>query len=141
MLETCGEKGALNFPSKVKSQLNRWRLALLALVVAYGGLLTINLANMPMKWDEVNHFTGGLHLIRGEIMEYFLTSSFYPPMFNLVTASYFTIGGASVFAARLVAVTFALLSVVAIYELANRMYGPKTGLLSAVLFSVMPGIV
>lgn len=96
---------------------------------------------MPMKWDEVNHLTGGLHLIRGEVVDYFQTSSFYPPMFNLVTAGYFAVGGASVFAARLVAVTFAVLSVVAIYELANKMYGAKTALLSAVLFSVMPGIV
>lgn len=125
----------------MKSNLNRWRATLLIIVVIYAALLTINIANMPALWDEVNHLTGGLHLIRGEIIPYFLTSSFYPPMFNLVTAGYFIVGGASVFTARLVAVTFALLSVIAIYELANEMYGPKTALLSAVLFSIMPGIV
>jgi hypothetical protein len=111
------------------------------MAVGYALLLTVNLSNMPMHWDEVNHFTGGLHLIRGEITEYFLTSSFYPPMFNLVTAGYFTIGGASVFAARLVAVTFALLSVVAVFEFASFMYGPKTALISSLFFCVMPGVV
>jgi len=96
---------------------------------------------MAVQWDEVNHLTGGLLLIRGNLLQYFLTSSFYPPMFNLTTAAYFTIVGPTVFAARLVAVTFSALSTIAVYALAKRMYGSKTGLMSAILFAFMPGIV
>jgi 4-amino-4-deoxy-L-arabinose transferase-like glycosyltransferase len=96
---------------------------------------------MSMQWDEVNHFNGGLLLIRGQFQRYIETSSFYPPMFNLVTALYFGVAGASVFTGRLVAVTFSLLTLVVLYKIARGMYGAKTALLSAVLFAVMPGIV
>jgi 4-amino-4-deoxy-L-arabinose transferase-like glycosyltransferase len=95
---------------------------------------------MPIHWDEINHFNGGLLLIRGQILRYFLTSSFYPPVFNLFTASFFAIGGPSVFAGRLVALAFSLLSIFAVYELAQKMYSHRTALLSAILLGVMPGI-
>jgi 4-amino-4-deoxy-L-arabinose transferase-like glycosyltransferase len=95
---------------------------------------------MPIHWDEINHFNGGLLLIRGQILRYFLTSSFYPPMFNLFTAGFFAGGGPSVFVGRLVAVAFSLLSIFAVYELAQKMYNHRTALLSSLLFGVMPGI-
>jgi 4-amino-4-deoxy-L-arabinose transferase-like glycosyltransferase len=95
---------------------------------------------MPIHWDEINHFNGGLMLIRGQIIRYFLTSSFYPPVFNLFTAGFFAIGGPSVFVGRLVTVAFSLLLFFAVYELSQKMYGHKTALLSAVLLGMMPGI-
>jgi len=113
----------------------------LAFVAAYAVALSVNLSNMAVQWDEVNHLTGGLLLIRGNLLQYFLTSSFYPPIFNLVTAAYFIVAGPTVFAARLVAVTFSALSIIAIYELAKQMYGSKTGLLSAIFLAFMPGVV
>ncbi len=94
-----------------------------------------------MQWDEVNHFTGGLLLVRGQLWQYVQTSSFYPPIFNLGTAAFFAVAGASVFVGRLVAVTFALLSILIVFFIARRMYGSPTALLSAVLFGVMPGVV
>ena len=126
---------------RLRSRLDKWRLALLAFVAAYAVVLSLNLSNMAVQWDEVNHLTGGLLLIRGNLLQYFLTSSFYPPMFNLATAAYFTVAGPTIFAARLVAVTFSVLSTIAVYELAKRMYGSKTGLISAILFAFMPGVV
>ena len=69
------------------------------------------------------------------------TNSFYPPVYDIFVALYYLIGGPSVFAARLVAVTFTVLSVLVIYEIADLLYNKKTALLSAVLFSVMPGII
>lgn len=96
---------------------------------------------MSMQWDEVSHFTGGLLLTRGQLWEYFLTSSFYPPIFNLITAAYFAVGGASVFVGRFVAVSFAALSTILVFQIARHMYNPKTAVLSAVLFSVMPGLI
>jgi len=95
---------------------------------------------MAIHWDEINHFNGGLMLIRGQLYQYIMTSSFYPPVFNFFTAGFFAVGGPSVLTGRLVAVTFSLLTLFAVYELAQRMYGPKTALLSSVLLGVMPGI-
>jgi hypothetical protein len=46
-----------------------------------------------------------------------------------------------VFAGRLVAVTFCVLSIFLIYEFTSRLYNQKTAFLSAVLFSIMPGMV
>jgi 4-amino-4-deoxy-L-arabinose transferase-like glycosyltransferase len=131
----------IQLASQIKNKFNRWRLALLVLMIIYVVVLSMNLSFMATHWDEINHFTGGLHLIRGQIIQYFLTSSFYPPVFNLVTAGYFMIGGASVFTARLVAVTFSTLSLLAVYAIAERMYNSKTALLSAIFLGVMPGIV
>lgn len=94
-----------------------------------------------MQWDEVSHFTGGLLFTRGQLWDYFLMSSFYPPVFNLVTAAYFAVAGASVFVGRFVAVTFSALSVFLVFQIARRMYGAKTALVASVLFGVMPGFV
>ncbi len=109
--------------------------------MAFGVVLSVGLTDMAVMWDEVNHLTGGLLLIRGDLLNYFLTSSFYPPMYNVVAAGYFVVGGVSVFAVRLVALTFAVLSIIAVFELAKRMYGQKTALLSAGLFAVTPGFI
>jgi 4-amino-4-deoxy-L-arabinose transferase-like glycosyltransferase len=94
-----------------------------------------------MVWDEVTHFTGGLLLSRGQVGTWVLTNSLYPPVYDLFTALYYLITGPSVFAGRLVAVTFSALSVLVIYELARELYNKKTALLAAVLFAIMPGIV
>ncbi len=110
-------------------------------MVIYATFLSVNLGFMSMQWDEVSHFTGGLLLTRGQLWDYFLTSSFYPPIFNLVTAAYFAVAGASVFVGRFVAVTFSALSVLLVFQIARRMYNAKTALVASILFSVMPGFV
>lgn len=80
----------------------------LVFVIFYSFLVILNLNYIPMQWDEVNHFNGALLLIRGQIFQYAATNSFYPPMYNLVTAVYFALAGANVLTGRLVAVTFSL---------------------------------
>ena len=94
-----------------------------------------------MQWDEVTHFTGGLLLSRGQVVTWVWTNSLYPPIYDIFTALYYLIAGPSVFAGRLVAVTFSVLSLFVIYEIANRLYNQKTALIAAILFSIMPGIV
>jgi hypothetical protein len=113
----------------------------LALTAAYGVLLLIGLGNNSIRWDELVHCLGGWQLLHGRTLEYLTTNTFYPPMFNLATAACFGVGGASVICARLVSVTFSLLSVAVLFEFANRIYGSRTALLSAVFFAVMPGLV
>jgi 4-amino-4-deoxy-L-arabinose transferase-like glycosyltransferase len=104
-------------------------------------LVTLNLSNIPLQWDELNHFNGAILLIRGQIWQYAAINSFYPPLYNLVTVAYFTIAGASVLTGRLVTVTFSLLSIFIVYKIARELYSEKTALVSCVLFAVMPGIV
>jgi 4-amino-4-deoxy-L-arabinose transferase-like glycosyltransferase len=130
------------FPSWLSNRFDRWRFCLLAFAVAYGCMLVINLSYGSMWWDEVTHFTGGLLLSRGQLWQWMSNNSFYPPAFDVVTAMYYLIcGGASVFAGRLVAVTFSVLSLFVVYEIARRMYNAKTALFSAIFLGVMPGIV
>jgi hypothetical protein len=93
-------------------------------------------------WDEGDHFVGGLLFSRGQIDSWIWTNSFYPPIFDMVTAAFFILGGGpSVFAGKFVALTFCVLSMIVIYAIAERMYGAKTALLSAVFFGIMPGII
>ena len=131
----------MGFLKSLSSRLDKWLLAVLVFVVVYAAFLSVNLGLMSMQWDEVNHFTGGLLLVRGQLWQYVQTSSFYPPVFNLVTATYFVVAGASVFVGRFVAVSFSVLSILLVFQIARRMYGAKTALVASVLFSVMPGLV
>ena len=101
----------------------------------------MNLGYNSIRWDELVHVMGAWQLIHGRFTEYLTSSTFYPPMFNLIISAYFTIGGANAVCARLVAVTFALLSLFILFEFVNKMYDSKVALLSVVFFAVMPGVV
>jgi 4-amino-4-deoxy-L-arabinose transferase-like glycosyltransferase len=126
---------------------DRWRLALLVFLLIYALFLifivggTQGLSNMSIQWDEVTHLNGGALLLRGDTQTYFGLSAFYPPMYDLVTAGFFGVGGISVFTGRFVSVVFSLLAVYAVFEFARRMYGVKTALGASVLLAVMPGYV
>ena len=98
-------------------------------------------ANSPV-WDEVSHLKGGLLLSRGQLIEWAFTNSFYPPVCDAFVALSYLGFGVSVFAARLVSVVFAVLSVFVVYGIAKLAYqSEKVALLSAGLFAVMPGMV
>jgi hypothetical protein len=128
-------------PTTKESRFHKIYLAVIFFAIGYAILLSIGLSRMSMQWDEVNHLNGGLLLIRGELWQYALLNSFYPPAFNIVTAAYFALAGASLYVGRLVAVTFSALGVIVVFHLAKEMYGSKTACLSVLLFAVMPGIV
>jgi 4-amino-4-deoxy-L-arabinose transferase-like glycosyltransferase len=66
---------------------------------------------------------------------------YYPPLFDITTALSYIIIGPSLFSARLVAVTFGILSISAVFEYTYRLYGPRTALLSSVLLASMPGFI
>ena len=113
---------------------DRWRQALLVFLLIYALFLifivggTQGLSNMSIQWDEVTHLNGGALLLRGDTQTYFGLSAFYPPMYDLVTAGFFSLGGISVFTGRFVSVVFSLLAVYAVFEFSRRMYGVKTAL-------------
>jgi 4-amino-4-deoxy-L-arabinose transferase-like glycosyltransferase len=95
-----------------------------------------------MVWDEVSHLKGGLLLSRGQVVDWALTNSFYPPVYDSFVAMAFLSFGASIFSARLVSVIFQVLTVLVVYCIANLLYkSQKVALLSAVLFAVMPGMI
>jgi 4-amino-4-deoxy-L-arabinose transferase-like glycosyltransferase len=67
------------------------------------------------------------------------TYGYYPPLFDLLTTGYLQIFGMTSVAGRLVSVTFAVLAVWVVFELSNKMYGPKNALLASILLGTMPG--
>ncbi len=104
----------------IRFRLGKWQLVVVVFALAYAFLVTLNLGYIPLQWDEVNHFNGALLLVRGQIWQYAAINSFYPPIYNLVTAVYFALAGASVLAGRLVTVTFSVLSIFIVYKIAKR---------------------
>jgi 4-amino-4-deoxy-L-arabinose transferase-like glycosyltransferase len=127
------------FPLK---QLDRWQICLIIAALAYGGSLLAIIPANSLMWDEVTHLHGGLLLSRGQAITWALTNSFYPPAFDVFAALSFLVFGPSLWAARLVSVVFAGLSLFVIYELANLLCNSKrVALGAAVLFAIMPGII
>lgn len=120
---------------------NKWRLVLLILLSVYVFLLSLDLGYTAIQWDEMVHLYGGLLLSRGQLQQYIIGGAFYPPLFDIVTASYFRVLGVSVFSGRLVSLTFGVLSIWCVFEFTYRLYGPKNALLSSVLLASMPGFI
>ncbi len=90
---------------RVTTALNKWRLAFLIFALVYLVVLLLNLANMPMQWDEVTHLNGALSLNAGHFSNY-VSNAFYPPLFDVATAVSFQAFGASLSSARLVSAVF-----------------------------------
>ncbi|HUU86436.1 MAG TPA: glycosyltransferase family 39 protein, partial [Candidatus Glassbacteria bacterium] len=130
-----------SFSAWLENKITKWQLGFLIFILVFALLVIIELAYMGIQWDEITHLNGGSLLLRGEYQEYFASYAFYPPIFDLTTASLFGIIGISVFTARLVSVIFAILSLIIVFKISNKMYGQKTALISTILFGVMPGFV
>ncbi len=111
-------------------------------VLVYAAFLSLSLDWRAILWDEAPHLNGGILLSRGDFFGYIQKSgSFYPPLFDGVIALYFKVLGLSLFSARLVSVTFGVLSVLCVFIFAYHFYGKKNALLSSVLLASMPGFV
>ncbi len=120
---------------------DKWRLAFLTFAIAYAVFLLLISGHMSAKWDEVTHLSGGLYLLRGDFDSYLNYNGFYPPMYDLATAAFYSVGGANVFAARAVSLIFSLLSLSAVFEFGYRLSAPKIGLLASMLMAIMPGFI
>jgi len=128
--------GSKSLSTQLKTRVNKWRLAFLVFALTYAVVLSLNLANAPLHWDEVVHLNDGILLLRGN---YSQISTFYPPLFDVATVIFFKVLGVSVLSGRLVSATFSILSLWAVFELAYSMYSGKTALISSVLLAIMPG--
>jgi len=127
--------------SDIVSRFDKWRLAFLVFLVAFAALMLLYLDYAPVRWDETPHLYGGLLLSRGQFDDFLRENAFYPPLFDVTTALFFKVIGLSMFSARLVAVTFGLLSLWIVFEYAKKLYGPRTAMISAVLLAAMPGFI
>jgi 4-amino-4-deoxy-L-arabinose transferase-like glycosyltransferase len=136
---TVGTSTFSGFRRWLRSGANRWRLAMLVFAVLYGTFL-VGSGFVVIQWDEMSHLRGGQLLAQGRVTDYVHSYGYYPPIYDLLTSGYFTLFDVSAEVGRLAAATFAVLSVVLVFEFANRTYGPKVGLLSAVLLGAMPGV-
>ncbi len=93
---------------------------------------------MNIVWDETPHLLGGLFLSQGRFGDY-LALTRYPPLLDVITAGFFKVFGASVFAGRLVSVTFGLLTLVVLFKLASRAYGRRVAFVSCLIMATMSG--
>jgi len=122
-----------------KRGFDKWRLFFIVFAVVYACALLVYLSYMSIQWDEVSHLNGGLYLLQGSFQRYFNNNAFYPPLFDIFTAGFFGLGGASLFMNRLVSVVFSLLTLGMVFEFGYRTYGAKTGFLASLFLGVMPG--
>lgn len=120
---------------------DKWIICTIVFALSYATVLASTISDAALHWDEINHLNGALLLTRGQLGDYAAAHSYYPPLFNLATAGYFLAAGASVFTARLVSLSFTVLSMLLIYGAAETLYNHKVGFLAAVLFGIMPGVV
>jgi hypothetical protein len=107
--------------------------------VVFAVAATYSLGYMSVQWDEMPHLLGAKVLLNGQTNVYMTTYGYYPPLFDFVTTGFFSVLGVSEFAGRLVAVTFAILSIWVLFEFAKRVYGQKNALVASVLLGSMPG--
>ncbi len=121
-------------------KLTRWELIFLLFILTFGVLLAYNLAYKSILWDETPHLYGALLLSEGRLPEYFATT-FYPPLFDVITAGVFAGLGASLWIARGISVVFALLTLAVLYKLTQRAYDRRVAFLSCIFLAVTPGFI
>lgn len=121
-------------------RLKKWQLLFLLFIVVCGIIFSLELKFMSVVWDETLRLVGGLLIYQGKIGEY-LTFTRYPPLMDAVTAGYFAVFGINVFSARLVSVTFSLLTIAAVFALASKAYGRSVAFVSCAILATMPGFI
>ncbi len=109
---------------KFGATLTNWRVAFLIFAIVYAVVLLLNLTNMPMQWDETTHLNGALYLNSG-LYSKFISNSFYPPLYDAITAISFQTLGTSLASARLVSAVFSVLSLWVAFELAYTLVQRK----------------
>ena len=78
-------------------------------------------------------------MARGQTYTYLATYGYYPPLFDVIIASFYQIFGVNATAGRLVAVIFSLLAIGVLFEFTKRIYGSKNALIACILLGTMPG--
>jgi 4-amino-4-deoxy-L-arabinose transferase-like glycosyltransferase len=114
-------------------------LALIVFLVIFAAAALYQIGYMSVQWDEMPHLYGGTLLLRGQTWSYMTTYGYYPPIFDVFTASYLQIFGADQIAGRMLAVTFSLLAIGLLFSFTKKICGKKTALIASILLGTMPG--
>ncbi len=139
--KSIGKTGLSHVFLTLRNRLGKARIIFLIFILVYAFFLLLYLGSMSAIWDEIPHLNIGIMLLHGNFNSYLSQGPFYPPLYDLITAGFFGIGGVSLFNARLVSVVFAILTIWVVFEFVNSTSGSKVALLSALLLGVMPGFV
>ncbi len=102
-------------------------------------LRVIGLNTIPPGWrdDEVIETTvHAQFVLDGERPLYFIQAEGHEPLYHYLTAGWIALAGRSLFSVRLVSVFFGLLTVAATYRFTRQLFGPRAGLLAALLLAV-----
>ena len=127
-----------------------WRVirvgAFLVVALLAAFLRLTHLRTVPAWYpDEGSWITIAADLVRGQSAYMaFGGSSFIagrPPLFHLLLACLFHLGGVEILWARLLTVTFSLLTLLLLYVIADRMCGWRVALLAAGFYAIYPGAV
>lgn len=107
------------------------------LAAALGALLVLRIAALAISgtdlfFDEAQYWTWSLEPAFGYYSK--------PPLIAWTIALSTGVCGSSEFCIRLPSPIFHTATAIAIFALANRLYGPRTGFLSALAFATLPGI-
>ena len=125
----------------MKFKLN-FRLAFFIFALCYLsiliGFLILNIANMPIQWDEAAHLDNGMFLKLG-IFNSFSRNLFYPPLYDVLTFLSYSLFGVNIVSARIIDALFSVLLLWVVFEFTYKAYDGKTALLAVVFLSVMPG--
>lgn len=126
-----------------------WVLYILSLfLLVYTLLLTRDLGYQSLVWDEAVIAQSGVDIVRlspslwsdpqGTIDTYVRWFPYFPPFMSMVLAAAYSIFGVSVSVARLVSVSFSLLTLITTFLLGREVFDDSAGLMGVLLLSAMP---
>lgn len=114
----------------------------LALIVVLGlavGIRTVQLNAIGYNSDEAVYAGQGAAIAQAPILsDIFPIFRAHPLLFQFTLALFFSVFGAVDWLGRLVSVGVGIITVYLIYRLGRRLYGPKAGLITALIMALMP---
>lgn len=114
----------------------------LALIVVLGlavGIRTVQLNAIGYNSDEAVYAGQGAAIAQAPILsDIFPIFRAHPLLFQFTLALFFSAFGAVDWLGRLVSVGVGIITVYLVYRLGRRLYGPKAGLIAALIMALMP---
>jgi mannosyltransferase len=117
---------------------NEWKIGAAALLLVAFALRVYALDHRPLWWDEGLTLTYAFLPPRENLALAVATEHLNPPLFNWLVGAFTSLGGVTVFGARLVSVYGGMVSAAAAYALARRGFGRVTGALTLLLLAAAP---
>lgn len=124
-------------------------LLVIALVVVVFSVLSsiyfVLLDERPNSWDPALHMYYSLiyyKLIQTlNLNEIIFVSNYYPPLVHIISAIIYLFTGFSEKIAILTNIMFYFILILTVFKIAEKLYGFRVGVISAILVSLFPGII